>query len=54
VRAAIEIARPDARVRLLDHDGRLTDSGLPVKDGRFEIDGARDRTPYYVVQFDGD
>jgi hypothetical protein len=36
-------------VNVLDHDGRRTGKTLPVTGGRFTIDGARDRTPYYEV-----
>jgi len=38
-------------VYVLDHNGRRTDKTLPVVDGKFEIDGARDRTCYYLVQY---
>lgn len=38
-----------AKVVLLDHDGRRTEKTLPVLDGRFIVDGARDKTPYYEV-----
>jgi len=36
-------------VNLLDHDGRRTGKTLPVTNGRFTLDGAQDRTPYYEV-----
>jgi hypothetical protein len=50
VKAAVRIAgRRLAAVRLLDHDGRPTDKTLPVAQGAFAIDGAKDRTPYYLV-----
>jgi hypothetical protein len=52
VRATVTIAgRPVAAVYLLDHDGRRTQRRLPVTGGRFTIDGARDRTPYYEILF---
>jgi hypothetical protein len=35
----------------LDHDGRLTQTAIPVKNGVFTIDGARDKTPYYIVRY---
>jgi len=38
-------------VHLLDHDGRLTDRTLPLADNVFSINGAADRTPYYLVRF---
>jgi len=52
VKARIEIRKGGrARVFLLDHDGRRTDQTLPVSGGAFEIDGARDKTPYYLVEY---
>ena len=52
VKARIAIRKPGTpQVVLLDHDGRRTDRTLPVKDGAFEIDGARDRTCYYLVVY---
>ena len=55
VQAAIAIAgRKVARVNVLDHDGRRTDKTLEVKDGRFAIDGRRDRTLYYEVVFEAE
>lgn len=45
--------RPDVpTVILLDHDGLPTGRTIPVRDGTFEIDGERDRTPYYLVRYD--
>jgi hypothetical protein len=61
VKATIAIGRPGAgpggrpdvpTVILLDHDGLPTDRTIPVRDGTFEIDGERDRTPYYLVRYD--
>ena len=43
--------RSIAAVNVLDHDGRRTGKSLPVTDGQFTIDGARDKTLYYEVQF---
>jgi hypothetical protein len=52
VRAEISIRRKgNPSVILLDHNGRKTDRTLPVKDGAFEIDGARDKTCYYLVSY---
>ena len=42
-------ARRVISVQRLDHDGCRTEATLPVVDGRFTIDGATDRTPYYEV-----
>jgi hypothetical protein len=38
-------------VYLLDHNGCRTDATLPVRDGTFTIDGARDKTCYYLVTY---
>jgi len=38
-------------VRVLDHDGLRTDRTVPARNGSFEINGARDKTPYYLVEF---
>jgi hypothetical protein len=40
-----------ATVHVLDHSGRRTNRCLPVEDNRFEIDGTRDKTCYYLVTF---
>jgi hypothetical protein len=50
VKATIRIAgRSVKAVNVLDHDGRRTDKTLPVKDGQFTIDGAKDKALYYEV-----
>lgn len=52
VKATVSIAgRPIEAVYILDHDGRRTDRTLPVKDGRFILDGATDKAMYYEVVF---
>jgi hypothetical protein len=52
VRARIHIPRADkATVHVLDHDGCRTGRTLAVRDGVLEIDGARDKTPYYLVTY---
>jgi hypothetical protein len=51
VRAKIDLGRDGATVHVLDHDGGMTDRTLPVRDGRFAIDGVRDKTAYYLVRF---
>ncbi len=38
-------------VNVLDHDGRRTGRTLTVTDGRFVLDGAKDKTLYYEVVF---
>jgi hypothetical protein len=53
VKATVTIGkRQVAAVNILDHDGRRTGRTLPVvKDGRFTLDGAKDRAIYYEVVF---
>jgi len=52
VKATVTIAdRPIAAVNILDHDGRRTGRTLAVTDGRFTLDGAKDRAIYYEVVF---
>lgn len=52
VKARITIRKPGAfQVIPLDHDGRPTARALSVANGVVEIDGARDKTPYYLVKF---
>ena len=53
VKAEIRIDRPGApTVHVLDHNGRKTGHTLPAVNGLFHIDGARDRTPYYLISYD--
>ncbi len=52
VKAVITIRKPEVpTVILLDHSGRRTSKTLPGQAGTFTIDGARDRTPYYLITF---
>jgi hypothetical protein len=52
VKATIKIHRPGAlKLRLLDHDGLRTETTLPIQDGVVTIDGTRDKTPYYLIEF---
>lgn len=52
VKAEITIHRTGSpKVVVLDHDGFSTGQTIPVADGAFTIDGARDKTPYYIVQY---
>ena len=52
VKATVSIAgRPIAAVNVLDHDGRRTGRALPVRDGAFTLDGAKDKAIYYEVMF---
>lgn len=52
VKATLTIAgRSISAVNILDHDGRRTGRTLRVTDGRFTLDGAKDKTIYYEVIF---
>jgi len=52
VKARISIQRrANPKVYLLDHDGRRTSRTLRVRDGVFEIDGAGDKTCYYLIEY---
>ena len=52
VKARITIRKPGpAQVTLLDHDGKPTARTLPVQGSTITIDGARDKTPYYLVRY---
>jgi hypothetical protein len=52
VKATVAIAgRPITAVNILDHDGRRTGRTLAVTDGRFTLDGAKDKAIYYEVVF---
>lgn len=52
VKASLDIqGRRIAAVNVLDHNGRRTGKSLSVANGGFTIDGVRDRTLYYEVQF---
>jgi hypothetical protein len=52
VKAAILIRKNgQPTVHVLDHNGCRTGKTLPVSGGAFEIDGARDKTCYYLVTY---
>ncbi|MBN2327983.1 MAG: beta-galactosidase [Candidatus Omnitrophica bacterium] len=52
VKASITIRKEGSpTVFLLNHDGLKTERTLPIQDGVVEIDGARDKTPYYLIQY---
>jgi hypothetical protein len=52
VKATVTIAgRRIDSVNVLDHDGRRTGRTLAVTDGRFTLDGAKDKAIYYEVVF---
>lgn len=52
VKATIGIRdRQVATVNVLDHDGKRTGQSLNVADGKFTIEGARDKALYYEVVF---
>ncbi|HYW81000.1 MAG TPA: hypothetical protein VE890_15575, partial [Thermoguttaceae bacterium] len=53
VKAQITIGgKGSATVHVLDHSGRKTGRTLPVTGDTFEIDGARDKTCYYLVSYE--
>jgi hypothetical protein len=52
VKATVSLAgRKIEAVNILDHDGRRTGRTLPVTDGRFTLDGSKDKAIYYEVVF---
>ena len=52
VQGTITIRKPGIpTVHLLDHDGCRTGNVLPVDGDSFNFDGARDRTPYYLIEY---
>jgi hypothetical protein len=52
VKATVTIGgRQVEAVNVLDHDGRRTGRTLAVTDGRFTLDGAKDKAIYYEVVF---
>ena len=55
VKATIALSgRKVQAVNILDHDGRRTGKTLPVQNGAFTIDGAKDKTLYYEVVFEAE
>ncbi len=54
VKATVTVAgRRIQAVNILDHDGRPTGRSVPVVDGRFTLDGAKDKAIYYEVVWAG-
>jgi hypothetical protein len=51
VRAAMQFKRKVGTVTVLDHDGMPTGTTYALKDGRFDLDTARDKTLYFLVTF---
>ncbi len=52
VKATITIRKSGGlKVYLLTHDGLRTDKTLPAPNGTITIDTARDKTPYYLIEF---
>jgi hypothetical protein len=52
VKATLTLRKTGApKVFLLDHDGRLTESTLPMEKGLLNINGSRDKTPYYLIRY---
>jgi hypothetical protein len=52
VKARITLRRTGTpQVFALDHDGKMTQTNIPIVSGVLQIDGARDKTPYYLVRY---
>ncbi len=52
VKARLTLRRTGTpQVFALDHDGKLTTTQIEVHNGVIDIDGARDKTPYYLVRY---
>lgn len=52
VKAAITLRKSGSpKVFVLDHDGKLTNRQIPVENGTIAIDGARDKSPYYLIRY---
>ena len=52
VKATITIRKSgQPKVYLLTHDGLRTGKTLPIADGTLTLDTARDKTPYYLMEF---
>jgi hypothetical protein len=52
VKAAVTIRKDGSpKVFILDHDGKMTDREIPIESGTLAIDGARDKSPYYLVRY---
>ncbi|GAB4247727.1 MAG: hypothetical protein OHK005_14090 [Candidatus Methylacidiphilales bacterium] len=53
VRASIQLNRFGAvKVHVLDHNGKRTGQTISVQNGKFEVNGAVTKTPYYEIAFD--
>jgi len=52
VNATITLRREGVfKVIALNHDGMRTTTTIPVEAGTFMLDGARDKTPFYLIEF---
>ena len=51
IKATITLKRPIKSVTLLDQDGKPTGKTIDVREGSFTVDGERDHSPYYEIQF---
>jgi len=52
VKARLTLRRTGTpQVFALDHDGKLTSTKIPFVNGVIEIDGERDKTPYYLIRY---
>ena len=53
VHVTIKLARMgNPTIRLLDHDGRITNRMVAVRDGEFEIDGSSHKTMCYEITYE--
>ena len=51
VKATIQLNRLGGTLHVLDQDGVQTARSYPVKDGKIQIDTARDKTFYYIIKY---
>ena len=52
VHAEITVNRSGSpKVFVMDHDGRKTDTTVPISNSTFEIDGAHYKTIYYEIEY---
>lgn len=52
VQAKVQFKRTAGKVTVLDADGLPTEKTYPLSDGTFVLDTGRDKTIYYLVEFD--
>jgi hypothetical protein len=52
VRGTVALKRKVKQVNVLDWDGRRTGRTVPIEDGRFAVDTAKDKAIYYEIVFE--